>query len=262
MNWKPPNAQAARVEEACLNAWPALQEIHYDGWLIRLADGQTRRTNSVNILSDGSLPVAAKIVYCEDIYRRHGLATHFRILSTAGDRLDALLEARGYDAQDETSTLFMDFDVHAPPRGFACAVELTKGQPSEEWLSARGRMAGQSVSEAKKVEKILQQLALPAVFAAVRDEGGVIRSVAKGAVHDEIVCLNLVVTDPAFRQRGYAQDCVAAILRWAAGDDVGARAACLQVVSANAAAMALYEKLGFSQELYRYHYRHRALGGV
>ena len=51
---------AARVEDVCLNAWPALQEIHYDGWLIRLADGQTRRTNSVNVLHDGSLPARRK----------------------------------------------------------------------------------------------------------------------------------------------------------------------------------------------------------
>ena len=38
----PSNSLSLRVEEVCMNAWPALQEIHYDGWLIRLADGQTR----------------------------------------------------------------------------------------------------------------------------------------------------------------------------------------------------------------------------
>ena len=113
MNWKPPNGElsalAARVEEVCLNAWPAPQELHYDGWLIRLADGQTRRSNSVNILRDGLMHVDEKIDYCERVYRAHELPSHFRILSTSSRALDAKLEARGYDAQDETSTLFMDF---------------------------------------------------------------------------------------------------------------------------------------------------------
>jgi ribosomal protein S18 acetylase RimI-like enzyme len=70
------------------------------------------------------------------------------------------------------------------------------------------------------------------------------------------MCLNLVATDPAFRRRGFSRDCVASILAW--GARAGARGACLQVVSANAPAIALYEQLGFDQELYRYHYRHRA----
>jgi hypothetical protein len=114
MNWKPPNALAARVEDVCLNVWPALQEMHFDGWLIRLADGQTRRTNSVNILHDGLRPAEEKIAYCEAVYRRHGLPTYFRILSTAGEEMDRLLGRLGYDAQDETTTLFMDLARRSP----------------------------------------------------------------------------------------------------------------------------------------------------
>jgi ribosomal protein S18 acetylase RimI-like enzyme len=250
------NALAARVEEVCLNAWPAPQEIHYDGWLIRLADGKTRRTNSVNILRDGRLPLDEKIAYCERVYRRHGLDTHFRILSLGSRELDAVLAARGYDAQDETSTLYMDFAVR-PVAAAAGAVEVTEDAPTPEWLAARAQISGQTQSETLKVERILQHLALPAVFAAMRDENGVVRSVAKGALHDGIVCLNLVATDPAFRRRGYSQDCVAAVLAW--GQRMGARGACLQVVSANGGAIGLYEKLGFAHELYRYHYRHRAM---
>src|SRR5205085_10567633 len=87
---------AMRVEEVCLNAWPALQEIHYDGWLIRLADGQTRRTNSVNALAAGSRPLAEKIAYCEEIYRRHRLRACFRLLSSAAPALGATLAQRGY----------------------------------------------------------------------------------------------------------------------------------------------------------------------
>jgi N-acetylglutamate synthase len=262
MNWIPPNGElsalTARVEEVCLNAWPAPQELHYDGWLIRLADGQTRRSNSVNIFRDGLLPVEEKIDYCERVDRGHGLPTHFRILSTGSRAFDSLLEARGYDAQDETSTLFMDFARH--PIGVAGAtVELIASAPTDAWLAARARISGQTQGETRKVEKILQHLALPAVFAAVRDDDGVIRSLAKGAVHAGIVCLNLVATEQGHRRRGLSRDCLIAVLDWAKRE-TGATGACLQVVSANTPAIRLYEQLGFDQELYRYHYRHRARG--
>lgn len=251
------SALAARVEDVCLNVWPAPQELHYDGWLIRLADGKTRRTNSVNILRDGVLPVEQKIDYCERFYRRHGLPSYFRILSTGSRAMDDLLEARGYDVQDETRALYMDFARH-PIGAPSDAVELTPSAPTAEWLAARARILGVSRRDTAKIEKILQHLALPAVFAAVRDETGEIRSLAKGAVHDGIVCVNLVATDAAYRRRGLSRMCLVAILDWSQREE-GATGACLQVVSENAPAIALYEAFGFSQELYRYHYRHRAL---
>ena len=255
---KPHSELAARVEDVCLNAWPALQEIHFDGWLIRLADGQTRRTNSVNLLQEGSRPAAEKIDYCEDVYRRHGLPSCFRILSTAKRDIEDLLVARGYRAADETRTLFMDFAQHPPPSEAQHDVELVSQVPSEEWLSARMRFQNGPASERPKLEKILQQLAIPAVFAASRDEHGTIVSIAKGAVHDGIVCLNMVASDPSKLRRGYSRACLSAILRWARGE-MGATGACLQVVAGNMSAIRLYERLGFTCELYRYHYRTRRL---
>ena len=249
---------AARVEDVCLNAWPALQEIHFDGWLIRLADGQTRRTNSVNLLHAGSRPADEKIDYCEDVYRRHGLPSCFRILSTAKNTIEDLLAERGYRLEDETRTLFMDFAAHPPPSEATFTVELAAQVPSAEWLSARMRFQNGPTSERSKLEKILQQLAIPAVFAAVRDEHGAISSIAKGAVHDGIVCLNMVASDPSRLRRGYSRACLSAILRWAR-EEMRATGACLQVVSGNMSAIRLYERLGFVRELYRYHYRTRRL---
>jgi GNAT superfamily N-acetyltransferase len=243
---------AARVEETCLNAWPALQEVHYDGWLLRLADGKTRRTNSVNILRDGTRALDEKIAFCEDFYRRHQLPAHFRILSTQGEILDRELEQRGYSRDDETVTLFMDFGQHTPQR---CPpeVELRGTAPTREWVDARLEISGNPAQSRRKLEKILQQLSLPAIFAAARGTTGRIDAIAKGAIHDGIVCVNLVATRDSERRKGLSDACVSSILDWASKR--GAQGACLQVVTANTPAIRLYDKLGFTQELYRYHYR-------
>jgi N-acetylglutamate synthase len=244
---------AWRVEEACLNAWPALQEIHYDGWLMRFADGHTRRVNSVNVLRDGALPLAEKIAYCEALYRRHSLRPYFRILSTANPELEDALGARGYAPEDETRTVFMDFDEYPPPSPFM-PVELDPYGPSAAWLSAYARIHAQEPHDSVTLERILNQLTLPGVYAAVRDAQGRIVSIAKGAVHDGIGCLNMVATDPAARRLGYSRACVTAVLQWAR-DEMAASGACLQVVAVNTPAVRLYEELGFVHELYRYHYR-------
>lgn len=245
-------ALAARVEETCLNAWPALQEVHYDGWLLRLADGKTRRTNSVNVLRDGMRPLGEKIAFCESFYRQHGLPPHFRILSNQSDVLDRELALRGYDFDDETVTLFMDFSEHAPRTGPGKA-ELSETAPTAEWIDARLEFWGQMQGTRGKLEKILMQLSLPAVFVAARGPSGHIDAVAKGAIHDRIVCVNLVATRDSERRKGLSETCVSSILSWAAAR--GAQGACLQVLAENTPAIRLYGKLGFMHELYRYHYR-------
>jgi GNAT superfamily N-acetyltransferase len=250
----PAEILAARVEETCLNAWPALQEVHYDGWILRLADGKTRRTNSVNILRNGTKPLDEKITFCENFYREQGLPTHFRILSVANPSLERELASRGYACEDETVTLFKPLENIAPGSA-SHPVELTNTAPAREWLDARFSIANTPRPDHAKLEKILQALALPAVFAAARGPEGIIDAVAKGAIHNNIVCLNLVATRATARRLGLSKACVLAILDWAIKR--GADGACLQVVADNAPAINLYRKLGFSQELYRYHYRTR-----
>lgn len=50
-----------QIEEISLNAWPALQTIHYDGWILRFAYGVTKRSNSVSLIYESTLNVDAKI---------------------------------------------------------------------------------------------------------------------------------------------------------------------------------------------------------
>ena len=246
---------AKRVEEACLNGWPALREVVFDGWLIRLADGHTRRTNSVNLLSAGTLPLDHKIPYCETIYAAQGQPTIFCIPTGADPALSRALDRRGYGPpEDESCVLFKDF-AEAPlePAG---DIVLDEAFPGEAWLNAVARLHEQSETAQSTYAKILKNLSVPAVFTAVRREDGRLGALAYGAVHDGLVCVNSVVSDPAFRRQGLARRAVAAVLGWAQAR-CGATGACLAVVANNAPARALYRDLGFDREVYRYHYRRR-----
>ncbi|MGF9757148.1 GNAT family N-acetyltransferase [Microvirga sp. 0TCS3.31] len=247
---------AKRAEEACLNGWPALREMIFDGWLIRLANGYTRRANSVNLLSPGSLPLDHKIRYCETIYAAHRQPAIFCVPSHADPALSRALDQRGYSPpEDESCVLFKNFTEAAlEPVG---DVVLEEGLPGEAWLSTLARLHEQSEAAQGTHAKILKNLSVPAVFAAVRSDDGRLGALAFGAIHDGIVCVNSVVTDPAFRRQGLARKTVAAVLNWAQ-ERCGATGACLAVVAENAPARALYRNLGFDREVYRYHYRRRA----
>jgi N-acetylglutamate synthase len=248
-------ALAHRVEDACLKGWPALLEIWLDGWLLRFAEGHTRRANSVNPLRPSTRDLREKIADCEAAYRAQGLPVIFRISALAEHGLDEMLSGLGYGPpEDETCVIYRPLvagDI-SDRDAYVC-----ENAPSEQWLEAHARCTGNGETAQRVQRKILQALSVPAVFTAARTEQGRLASLAFGAVHDNLVCLNLVVTDPASRRRGLARCAVAAVLAWAT-DRTGAEGACLPVGAANLPARALYQQLGFDTELYRYHYRRRA----
>ena len=126
------------IEELSLNAWPARQTACYDGWLLRFSEGFTRRANSVNPLYPLTLPVGAKIAFCEDVYRARARQPVFRL--DGGSRAAGpgrAVERRGYARQADThvQTLPLCPDPVPgepdPEQGVSLAPELTEG-----WLTA------------------------------------------------------------------------------------------------------------------------------
>jgi ribosomal protein S18 acetylase RimI-like enzyme len=76
--------------------------------------------------------------------------------------------------------------------------------------------------------------------------------VARGVVVDEWLCVTAVTVGEEHRRRGLATAVMAALGDWAR--EHGALACVLQVVSSNAPALGLYDRLGFTEH-HRYHYR-------
>lgn len=243
------------MEEAFLKAFPALEEVEAGDWLLRFAPGISRRANSANPRRSPLRDLEAAIPACEDRYRQRGMAVLFRVPSFIEPALDRYLEARGYTSEGDSPTLYGHRDaVVAEPD---TEVELLPA-PTPEWLAAMAELQRYSPTQSETYRRIVAAVAVPAVFAGLRVDGGY-AALAFGIVHDEIHCCESVVTAPAYRRRGGAQRTMAALHAWAL--DRGAKHFCLQVDATNTPALNLYRGLGLAGELYRYHYRREPARG-
>ena len=92
---------------------------------------------------------------------------------------------------------------------------------------------------------------------ASTERDGEVAAVAYGVIRDGLLVVESVETDGRFRQQGLGRRTVGGLIGWARRQ--GASAACLQVVADNTPGRALYASLGFNRELYRYHYRRKAI---
>lgn len=236
-----------RVEEASLNAWPALQQLLLDGWVVRFARGFTKRANSIVPLYPAQQDALAKIRYCENLYAREQLKTIFRLTTVVeSDPLDALLEARGYQRVDFTRVLMRDL-ADARFAAHAAFVQL----PRAQWLEAYARIAAVPAAGQQLHALLLAGIRTEHVFGMIANTDGPV-ACGIAVVERELVGLFDIVTDPDARRHGHARALVESLLGWAASR--GAHNAYLQVVNTNEPGRALWQQLGFG-DLYHYWYR-------
>jgi N-acetylglutamate synthase len=240
---------AWRVEETCLNAWPALRQVLLGGWVLRFSEGLTRRANSANPLRAPREHGDALIAVCKALYQRRGLPTIFRLPSIIAPDLDKRLDELGYGCEGESCIRYGD--LTALEAASDSAVQLLS-RPTREWFAAMAALQKHTTEQRRTYRRIVGAIAIPAAFAALAIDGEFV-ALAYGAIHDRLLCYESVVTDPRRQRRGYARRVVAGLAAWA--KDRGAEGACLEVEAQNIAALALYDRAGLKTELYRYHYR-------
>ena len=237
------------IEELSMNAWPSLQNLHYDGWVLRTADGYTKRANSVYPLYDSILDLDQKIKYCESFYREQGLPTVFKITAfSLPARLDIRLEELGYrlDSLTSVQTLPLKTKSYKPIR----QIELTS-RDSDEWHAAFARMNHVSPAQRSTHEKILRAIQPEKCCVSIREDDSIL-GCGLGVMQAGYLGIFDIVIDPDHRRYGFGVRLMKAVLGW--GKKQGAHTAYLQVMCNNSPALNLYKKLGF-QEQYQYWYR-------
>ncbi|MCY4059147.1 MAG: GNAT family N-acetyltransferase [Gammaproteobacteria bacterium] len=246
-------ALARRVEDASLNAWPALHQVMLDGWVLRFTRGFTKRANSVTPLYAAAQQPLEKVRYCEELYAREGLSTIFRMTTISEEgALDELLADRGYESTDPTQVLHRplatgEFD----PSGTFSVVPVATFLTAYAALQEPDIDARTARTATKLHRAILRAIRGETVFGLIV-EGGEPVACGMAVVEREVVGLFDVVVHARCRRRGHGRALIESLLKCAT--ERGARTAYLQVLNDNAAARSLYGELGF-EPLYEYRYR-------
>jgi GNAT superfamily N-acetyltransferase len=235
-----------RLEVAAVRAWPAtVQRSVPDGWWLRATPGLDRgRSNNA-------------LTPCRELAPAELAPAIERVLSFAGEqrivpgiqvsplalhgRLQRELDQRGWRTQPPTLVLTGPV---AGERGRELSPELeVLDRASAQWLATWSTCEPGRDVEAHAAT-VFAHLRGRARFARLDS-----RAVGISVQSDGLVGMFCVAVDPGHRRAGLATALVRALL---AQSDAGL--AYLQVEESNAAARAMYERLGFA-ETYRYCHR-------
>ncbi|NDJ77055.1 MAG: GNAT family N-acetyltransferase [Chloroflexi bacterium] len=239
---------AQRIEEAALNAWPALQQMLYDGWILRFSKGYTKRANSVNPLFPSQIDIDEKISACERLYIEKGLPPIFRITPFAPPKLDQALAQHNFHRLDPTLVLHLDLTgrdfqpVHVESESLA------------DWVDMFCVLSRVDEGEHMTHRAILEAIPSRRLLASLW-KGDQLLACGVGVLEMDHFGLFDLVTDPDLRNRGHGTKLINGMLTWAQA--FGASHAYLSVEAVKAPARHIYEtKFGF-QEVYQYWYRRK-----
>jgi len=274
----PPRRLRASVEEVeavGASCWPAGRTVSLGGWLLRSADGVSRRANSVVITGPPDRPVDQALTRVEEFYAAAapgGLVPQVQV--PVGHPLEAELAAAGWvpepgpppegavlvqvAAVDDALGALGALGIQGG-RGLAAPPDLVVPDPrapgsvvahpglTPGWVDRyRGSRAPRSDAALYALQAILTTPPAGGEVTLARVQPPGVRvpaAVGRGAVVGPWVSLSAVSVAAEQRRTGLARAVIAHLLAW--GRDRGARWAHLLVATDNAPARSLYASCGF-----------------
>jgi N-acetylglutamate synthase len=257
------------LEAVAAATWRALDEERLGGWLLRAAGGFTGRANSVLAVGEPRLPLPEAAAAVGAWYADRGLPAMISVCYPAvppgtvapgrsaasgpgSVALDRFLAGQGWTVRAGSATV-MTAATAAVERAAADWPDSPAGAdfadlPDDAWL---GRYHYRGTASLSAVALDMLTSAPWQAFGSIRT-GGQTVAIGRVAGSGDWAGLTAIEVDPAHRRRGLATAITRALAAVAA--EHGARQLFLQVADDNAAARALYLRIGFANH-HGYHYR-------
>jgi N-acetylglutamate synthase len=234
-------AREAELHTAAL--WPGVAAHPLGEWQLRIDAGAAgrplKRANSCLAMGDPGVEVAEALERVDAFYRGRDRRPLVQVESGSAVE-DAVLAAGWRTLRDADGEALGE-----------ASFRLTSIAALRRRLGGRAD-AGVQVEVATTdgtgdgdTDGAVQRVAASVLDAPAGRGGGLRIATGLGVLDGDWLGLHGVVTEPAYRRRGLAHAVVAALGAW--GAERGGRTAWLHVETANAAAVALYERLGFEE---------------
>ncbi|MEK3886329.1 GNAT family N-acetyltransferase [Bacillus sp. FSL K6-3431] len=239
------------IEELSLNNWQPLSTLFYDGWILRFANGYTKRANSISPIYYSTYDLSQKLEECEKAYANKNLRTTFKITPFIQPaNLDDILQENDYSFIDYTSVQTIKLDSITEPTLHSVKLDVNH---NAEWLDQFCRLNQIEEKNKDTMVQMFSNIATPKCFITLYDKNNPV-ACGLGVIEREYIGLYDIVTDVKFRNRGFGEQLILNLLRW--GKEKGAKYSYLAVLLNNEPALRLYANIGYS-EIYKYWYRVR-----
>ncbi|MFH0794192.1 MAG: GNAT family N-acetyltransferase [bacterium] len=237
------------IEETSLTVWPSLQQIFYDGWLLRFSEGFTDAGNSIASLHKGTIDDRHKIKICEHHYSEMGLRPSFRISPlTQPEDLDSILKNLGYLQSPRTSVQTVRLPSH---QTLSITTVKSSSEPSDEWFDAAVLFNHIPEHHQQTYRCILEKIPGEKCFMSLYQDDWLCACGFATIIHS-CVALHDLASRHEVENKGYSRQLALNLLHWASSRQ-GA-VAYLDVPLSDPQAGNLASSVGF-KELYQYWYR-------
>jgi GNAT superfamily N-acetyltransferase len=230
------------LERVAALGWPAPETATLGDWLLRAAEGWTRRANSALLLGDPGRPIGQALEHVHAWYTDRGLVPRLVIPLPSMAAADHAAARLGWVSDVEVEVLTAPVVAGPPDPDIRLA-----STPDTGWAAAY------RTKTVPEVGRRILTAPQTVTFGSLTDGDSTV-AIGRGVVMDGWLGVTAMEVLPEYRRRGFAGRMLRTLLAWGASH--GATRCYLQVETSNEPAGSLYTGLGFTRH-HRCRNRHR-----